>query len=148
MIENKTKRGENFRHSLKIEEISTDFELNWNSVRRKEIEHYIAASPAGLTTDIVRELVTIECELRTHAGETPQSKEYLARFPDNQDEVGEAFEILDQLKLESTFKQSATPESELPKYIGDYRIVRKIGQGGMGIVYEAVQESLDRKVAI
>lgn len=31
---------------------------------------------------------------------------------------------------------------------GKYKIERKIGEGGMGIVYEAVDQSLDRKVAI
>ncbi len=36
----------------------------------------------------------------------------------------------------------------LPDRIGDYRIVRQLGQGGMGIVYEAEQESPRRRVAI
>jgi len=41
--------------------------------------------------------------------------------------------------------QGATTD---PERLGDYRIVRRIGQGGMGIVYEADHESLNRRVAV
>lgn len=35
-----------------------------------------------------------------------------------------------------------------PTQIGPYRIVRRIGEGGMGVVYEAINEQIERRVAI
>jgi serine/threonine protein kinase len=43
---------------------------------------------------------------------------------------------------------SDRPAPTLPTKIGPYRILRKIGEGGMGVVYEGIHEAISRRVAI
>ena len=47
------------------------------------------------------------------------------------------------------FIQRATgPATETPAILGEFRIIRELGRGGMGVVYEAEQTTLHRHVAL
>ncbi|MFH2000914.1 MAG: serine/threonine-protein kinase, partial [Planctomycetota bacterium] len=74
-------------------------------------------------------------------------EEFLLRNPELADELTELFiEIDNSTTKESESKKQKSAEEE--KILGDFRIIREIGRGGMATVYEAEQISLRRKVAL
>ena len=69
--------------------------------------------------------------------------DYLRRYPDL------AGRIHDLVKAREALQQTRPPtEPDLPARLGEFRILREIGHGGMGRIYEAVQERLNRRVAL
>ncbi|HSQ54473.1 MAG TPA: hypothetical protein VLM40_01910, partial [Gemmata sp.] len=87
---------------------------------------------------------------RLRRGEHPSVSDYAAAHPDHAEELRDLLPAVAQMELLKRFRRAETPSSQdsLPDRFGDFRIVRELGRGGMGIVFEAVQESLDRPVAL
>ncbi len=78
---------------------------------------------------------------RRQRGENCDVEEYVSKHPDRADDIRDVFAALD-------FVHATQPRQEEAPCIPDYQIVREIGRGGMGIVYEARQVSLGRTVAL
>ncbi len=96
--------------------------------------------PSGSAAELLRVLDQYLADLQ--AGRAPEKAKLLADHP-------ELAYQLEQCLSGIEFVHKATkPAGETPAQLGDFRIVGEVGRGGMGVVYEAEQISLKRKVAL
>ena len=105
--------------------------------------------------DVLLDRLAAEFVERHRSGECPPLTEYTARYPDLAKDIRELFPALvriERLKpvVDDLTGDFAAPAAGVPRLerLGEYRILREIGRGGMGVVYEAEQESLGRQVAL
>ena len=94
---------------------------------------------------------------RYRHGERPSVAEYAEQYPDLAEDIRDLFPTIGQmegLKVELERPTVAASGAVPPRgrmrltQLGDFRVIREIGRGGMGVVYEAEQTSLNRRVAL
>ncbi len=121
------------------------------------IEHYVRDTVDDARRFLLCKLIEIDCEKRRQRGEQPFLQEYLGRFPAEPQVVGAAWAEADTAGALGGSPPGSLPgltniavnagSPPLPEVPG-YRLLRRIGQGGMGVVYQARQLKPDRLVAI
>jgi tetratricopeptide (TPR) repeat protein len=129
-----------------------------NGVERAGLSEVAEVSAEASAPDDPRVIAAVrEYVALMEAGQRLGLSEFLGRYPDIAGVLGECLEGL-------AFVQAVAPElsgpvaegggiagageAPLTGTLGDFRLLREIGRGGMGVVYEAEQISLGRRVAV
>ena len=111
--------------------------------------HTSSLGLSELDASLIALVEEISDQLRS--GVAVDIEQYVRRHPAQAESLRTMYNALIAVTMLGTSDNdevTLSAEPAQPQQLGDFRIVREIGRGGMGVVYEAEQLSLGRQVAL
>jgi serine/threonine protein kinase len=113
------------------------------------------AAPSAASSDSQLVQILDRYLAALQAGTPPERNELLAKYPELAADLEACLASLEFIRQGAVDARFREAEAENPPgsglvtgVLGDFRLLREIGRGGMGVVYEAEQVSLGRRVAL
>jgi serine/threonine protein kinase len=130
----------NHSHDKTAKDSMSNSNASHNVNPRPEPDATNVYQSAGSASELVRILDQYLVDLQS--GQAPDKAKLIQEHPDL------ALELENCLAGIEFVHGAARPAAAAPTELGDFRLLREVGRGGMGVVYEAEQISLKRKVAL
>lgn len=130
-----------------LQQIDPVCELFENALQRgnrPRIEDFLSGWQGESRGTLFRFLLELEVHYRQRRGESIDPNEYRARFSDFSEIVHEVFGS----RSGSTQSASGPSGGVAPVTLGNYVVIGRLGQGGMGTVYKARHRRMERIVAL
>lgn len=127
------------------------FAAEWSSPSPPKIEDFLQRADVDSREMLFRNLLMCEVSLRRKHSELPTTEEYQQRFPQHIDTIRGLFlQAVSTVIGEHSQAPAATGPVSPPAAdrLGEYQLIRELGRGGMGCVYEAVHVRHQNRVAL
>jgi serine/threonine protein kinase len=142
-----------------INSICKEFRRALRNEENPRIEKWLERVENAAKMTLFSNLLEIEIRAREKQGQKPSSAEYIRRFPNYVSQIRQAFDESTMGSMDHGITNGDDVSSSDPAItrthdfaatnrLGDYELIRKLGRGGMGIVYEARHTATGNRVAL
>jgi serine/threonine protein kinase len=113
----------------------------------------VASDPDNFRAREPLEVLVTRFSDAVRRGEQPSIEEYARRYRDWAPQIRELFPLIESLERWKTDKEveclrRSVPEEFPVRQLGSFRLIRELGRGGMGIVFEAVHDESQKRFAV